>query len=70
MTQALTKEQAVIVSGFTGYAACAFGHVQQDVEKRLGRPVFTHEFGNSAFAEQIREVYRDDFIAICNKEPS
>ena len=46
MTQELTKEQAVIVSGFTGYAACAFWHLHQDVEKRMGRPVFTREFGN------------------------
>ena len=70
MTQELTKEQAVIVSGFTGYAACAFGHLHQDVEKRMGRPVFTHEFWNADFAEQVRGVYREDFLAICNKEPS
>lgn len=70
MVQELTLEQAVIVTGFTGRTACSFGNFHADVEKRLGRPVWTHEFGNKEFAEQLREVYHDDFIAICNKETS
>ena len=70
MVQELTKEQAIIVSGFTGYAACAFGHLHEDVEKRLGRPVWTHEFANKEFAEEVRDVYRHDFLEMCNKEPS
>ena len=62
----LSKEDAIIVTGFTGIAACNFGDFQLDVERRLGRPVFTHEFGNKEFADQIKQMYRSDFIAICS----
>jgi hypothetical protein len=46
--------------------ACKFEDLQEDVEKRLGRPVWTHEFGSEAgLNETIRELYRADFIAMC-----
>lgn len=64
--QKFTKEQAIIISGYTGIMACKFGDLQEDVEKRLGRPVWTHEFGSEAgLNETIRELYRADFIAMC-----
>lgn len=60
----LTKEQAIIVSGFTGTLCCEFSDFHEDIEKRLGRPVFTHEFGGALIWEKIREVYTEDFMAI------
>ena len=60
----LTKEQAVILTGFTGLIHGSFGDFHQDVEKRLGRPVWTHEFASKKMKEELKELYRDDFIAM------
>ena len=64
----LTKEQAVIITGFTGYAACSLSELQEDVEKRLGRPVWTHEFADEDVRKKIRDAYRGDFVAMCPKD--
>lgn len=61
----LTKEQAIIISGYTGFMACRFGDFQEDVEKRLGRPVWTHEFGSKEMRDKLIEVYKEDFVAMC-----
>ena len=63
--QKFTKEQAIIISAYTGIMACKFGDLQEDVEKRLGRPVWTHEFGSGTLAGEIRDMYKADFIAMC-----
>jgi len=64
MTPKLTKEQAIIVSGYTGFLICQFSDLQNDVEKRMGRPVWTHEFGDEIFTEKVEDLYREDFIAL------
>lgn len=68
MTQKLTKEQAIVITGFTGICACSFSIFHEDVEKRMGRPIFTHEFGNKGMWEEIKELYRADFLALCFEE--
>lgn len=68
MTPKLTKEQAIIVSGYTGFLICQFSDLQNDVEKRMGRPVWTHEFGDESFTEQVEDLYREDFIALAPEE--
>ena len=61
--QKLTKEQAIVITGFTGVMACkSFSDFHGDVEKLLGRPVFTHEFGNTEFSKLLKELYKPDFI--------
>lgn len=60
-----TKEQSIVITGFTGVTACQFGDFHGDVEKRLGHPVFTHEFANKQFMEKIQELYRKDFLTMC-----
>jgi hypothetical protein len=62
----LTREQAVILSGFTGIMCCPFSWLHEDVEKRLGHPVWTHQF--PSLRQQIVEAYRDDFLSLCPKE--
>ena len=66
--QKLTKEQAVIITGFTGFTACRFSDFHEDVEKRIGHPVFTHQFGDKEFSTKVKALYRDDFISICSGE--
>ena len=62
MTPKLTKEQAIIISGYTEILICDFADLQEDVEKRLGRPVLTHEFADGEFWSEVKAMYRDDFI--------
>jgi hypothetical protein len=59
----LTQEHAIIISGFT-QALCvsSFGDFHADVEKRLGRPIFTHQ--SPSFADEIKAAYKDDFLSI------
>jgi hypothetical protein len=60
-----TKEQSVAITGFTGVMACkSFSDFQADVEKRLGRPVFTHEFGDKKFADELKDLYAGDFLSM------
>lgn len=60
--QKLTKEQGIVITGFTGIVTCNFSDFHADVEKRLGRPVFTHEFGSEQFAAIVESLYREDFL--------
>ena len=63
--KAFTKEQGIIITGYTGYMACeVFGDFHKDVEKRLGRSVFTHELASKGLADEISELYKDDFISL------
>ena len=66
--QKLTKEQAIVITGFTGFTACNFSDFQKEVEKRLGHATMTHEFAVSMFAEEVRELFREDFLAMCPQE--
>lgn len=63
----LTKEQAIIISGFTGTLCCPFHLLHEDVENRMGCSVFTHQFGQKVFIDVVKELYRKDFIALCYK---
>ena len=60
--QKLTKEQAVIISGFTGVLCGEFSDFHADVEKRLGRGVQTFEFGFKEFSAEVKRLYEADFI--------
>ncbi len=64
----LTQEQAIIIMGYTGITVGDFSAFHEDVEKRLGRPVFTHELACKEVWEQIKEAYYDDFISLCPRE--
>ena len=64
----LTIEQAIVITGFTGITACHFSDFHGDVEKRLGHPVWTHQFGDKEFMEKIQELYRQDFMAMLGVE--
>ena len=68
--QKLTKEQAVIITGFTGILCGSFSDFHADLEKRLGRGVQTFEMGMKPFTAEIKKLYEADFIEIatvCNQ---
>ena len=64
MTQKLTPEQGIIITGFTGIMCCPFSDFHKDVEARLGRPVFTHELGFPETWEEVKAAYREDFMGM------
>lgn len=64
----LTKEQAIVITGFTGITACQFADFHGDVEKRLGHPVWRHQFDDKKFMENIQELYRKDFLSMLDGE--
>lgn len=63
----LSKEQAVILTAFTGITCCNFEDFHGAVEKKLNRPVFTHEFANKELSEEIKGIFKDDFLNILPK---
>ncbi|MBU0564914.1 MAG: hypothetical protein KJ890_15600 [Gammaproteobacteria bacterium] len=63
MSTPLTKEQALIITGFTGIQCCQdFGDFHADVEDRLEMAIFTHQL--PALADRIKDAYNDDFMAM------
>ncbi len=59
-----TKEQAIVITGYTGITACHFFDFHNDIEERLGQPVYHHQFADKKFVGQIKELYREDFLAM------
>lgn len=66
----LTEEQAIILTGFTGITCIEFSKYQKDAEQRLGRPIFTHEFGSETFVAMLKELYKSDFMYLVTGEKS
>ncbi len=64
MSTKLTKEQAVVLSAYTGFLMCDFSDMHAYIEKKLGRPIFTHELAFAGFEEKLREAAREDFMAL------
>ena len=64
-TQRLTKEQAAILGAFTGITMGPFSDIHEYAEQKLGRPIFTHEFASEKLCDELKELARKDFLAIC-----
>ena len=63
MITPLTIEQQCILTGFTGKNLCIdFCDFHADVERRLGEPVFIHQFGDATFEARVKELYTEDFL--------
>ena len=54
----LTKDQAIVITGFTGKLIGEFSDFHADIEKRLKRPVFTHEMAHL----DMGGIYKEDFL--------
>lgn len=63
----LTAEQAAIIGAYTGVLCGPFSDLHEYIEKKLGRPVFTHELGTAGgLWEKIKDATLEDFLAICH----
>ena len=60
----MTKNEAAIVTTFTGKMLGDFSDFHKYVEKILGRQVFTHELGSESVSNEIMEASKADFIAL------
>lgn len=67
MSDTLSKYQATVISGYTGILMIRFADYHADVEKRVGRPVWTHEFGNKEFSKEVKSMYKEEFLSICHR---
>lgn len=60
----LTKEQAIIISAFTGVLCCDFSDLHDAIEKKISHPVYVHELGDKNMAKRIKEAFREDFLSL------
>lgn len=60
----MTKNEAAVISAFTGILIGNFTDLHEYIEKIMGRPVFTHELGSNEVAEKIKELSTPDFMKI------
>ena len=60
----MTKQEAAIVSAYTGYLIGDFSDLHAYIEQLLKRPVWTHELANKELAKEIQRLSHDDFVAM------
>lgn len=60
----ITKREAAIVSAYTGILLGSFEELQAYVEELLGRPVWTPEFADGSFVQQVKLRSYQDFITL------
>lgn len=61
----LSREDAAIVGAYTGVLCGPFEDLHAYIERKMGRPVFTHELGDPETRKKIAVVALDDFLSIC-----
>lgn len=61
----MTKQEKIIVSAYTGVLMCDFSDMHEYIEKKLGRPVWTHELASKEVRAEIREAIKSDFLKLC-----
>lgn len=62
----MTKEERIIVSAYTGYLMCDMHDVHKYIERKLGRPVWTHELASEHIQEEIKQKTKNDFLSLCS----
>lgn len=62
----MTNKEKIIVSAYTGVLMCDFDEMHRYIEKKLNRPVWTHELADEKIVEKIRDATRSDFLSICD----
>ena len=60
----MTRREAAVITAFTGILIGSFSDFHEYAESIMGRPIWSHEFGNKAFSAAIKEKSRSDFLAI------
>lgn len=63
----MTKYEAIVVSAYTGFLMCDFNDMHEYIEKKLGRPIWTHELAFDLVQKEIHEKVKPDFLKICEE---
>lgn len=64
----MTKYERIVVSAYTGVLMCDFHDVHGYIEKKLGRPVWTHEMAYRDVQDEIQKAVKPDFLALCGND--
>lgn len=64
----MTKQEKIIVSAYTGVLMCDFDDLHEYIQKKFGRPVFTHELADKGIQKEVEEKSKKEFLEICNRE--
>lgn len=60
----MTKQEAAIVSAYTGILLGKFTDMHRYIEKIMKRPIFTHELGNKNMTNKVKEKSKSDFLKL------
>lgn len=61
----MTKQEKLIVSAYTGVLMTDFDSLHEFIEKKLDRPVWTHELADKLVWNELKEVLKEDFLKLC-----
>ena len=64
----MTKEEKLIVSAYTGILMTDFNNLHEFIEKKLGRPVLTHDLANELVVNELKEAVKEDFLKLCAED--
>ena len=60
----MTKDEAAIVTAYTGVLIGEFDDFCKYAEKIIGRSIMTHELASKEMWKELRSAARNDFIGI------
>lgn len=60
----MTKNEAAIISAYTGILIGNFSDMHEYVENLFGHPVFTHQFADKEFMQKMKDLSYNDFLQI------
>ena len=58
----MTKRESAIVSAYTGFLCGNFSDMHKYAEELFGCPIFSHQFGDKAVANKLKELSNEDFV--------
>ena len=64
----MTKQEKLIVSAYTGVLMTDMSSLQEYIEQKLGRPVWTHELASHDVFNEIKAAVKEDFLKLCKEE--
>lgn len=61
----MTQQEKIIVMAYTGVSMTDFSSFHAYAEKKLGRPIFTHQFADKEVVEELKNAVHSEFVALC-----
>lgn len=58
------KQIGAIVGAYTGFLCGSFADCHEYIEQLVGRPVWTHEIGDTDFMAKVQELAKPDFLKL------